>query len=85
MRVDNGDRVKDTISGFMGIVTCRLEYLNGCTRIQVSPEILNEGKPIESQYFDEPQVEVIEKGLYKGVNATGGFKPQPSERLIDRR
>jgi hypothetical protein len=27
-----GDVVRDKISGFSGVATCRLDYLNGCER-----------------------------------------------------
>ena len=49
-----GDRVKDTISGFEGIVTGKAEYLYGCMQILVQPESLQEnGQPTESRWMDE--------------------------------
>lgn len=55
-----GDRVKDKITGFEGIVVARVEHLYGCIRCSVQPEKLNkDGKPIENQYFDEPQLDLI--------------------------
>jgi hypothetical protein len=57
-----GDRVRDKISGFEGIAAARTEYLNGCVRITVEPEGLHDGKPVEAQWFDEQQVDVIEAG-----------------------
>jgi hypothetical protein len=57
-----GDRVKDAISGFKGIVTGRYEYLYGCVRCAVRPEELSkEGTPAESQTFDEGQLEVVKR------------------------
>ena len=79
-KLNTGDRVKDPISGFSGIVTCRLDYLNGCTRIAVSPETLHEGKVIDPQYFDEPQLIMLEAGVHKGVHETGGDQPAPPSR-----
>jgi len=49
-----GDRVKDSISGFSGIVIGRAEYLYGCVQILVQPESLQEGgEPCESRWMDE--------------------------------
>jgi len=48
-----GDRVKDLITNFEGIVVCRTEWLNKCVRICVQPEQLHDGKPIDGQTFDE--------------------------------
>ena len=74
-----GDRVKDKVSGFTGIVTGRTEYLNGCTRVVVEPEGLHEGKPIDSHYFDEMQVEVIKENVIDvGPQDTGGPKSSTS-------
>jgi hypothetical protein len=58
--VSLGDKVKDRISGFEGIATCRSEYMFGCVRVGVSPRGTHEGKPVESQWFDEDQLDVIE-------------------------
>ena len=33
-----GDEVKDTITGFKGIVVARTEWLNGCARVTVQPQ-----------------------------------------------
>ena len=79
-----GDVVKDKISGFTGVATCRLEYLNGCVRWAVHPRILHEGKPIEAQYFDTEQLDhvtpVEHVGFAKAVGATGGDRPAPPAR-----
>jgi hypothetical protein len=44
----------DSITGFSGTVVSRTEYIHGCTRVCIQPKGLQaDGKPIESQYFDE--------------------------------
>lgn len=85
LKVKAGDRVKDPITGFQGIVTCRLEYLNGCTRIAIQPETLHEGKPIEPQFFDEPQLLLVESAVHTGIHETGGFQSAPASRSSDKR
>ena len=55
-----GDKVKDTITGFIGIADCRMHFLNGCVRWNVQPQDLHEGEPIKAHVFDEQQLELLE-------------------------
>lgn len=57
--VNLGDRVKDTVTGLVGIVVAKIRYLQGCDRISVQPQELKDGKPVEPSWFDEPQLEVV--------------------------
>lgn len=92
-KVELGDRAKDTISGFQGVVTAEYNYLNGCRRLQLNPETLHEGKPIDGFVFDEAQVEVVKKAvkpLFTSATAKpgvslpdsgpGGDRPNPPSR-----
>lgn len=56
MQIKLGTIVTDSITGFTGVAMMRAEYLNGCVRIEVQPKALHEGKPIESQFFDEQRL-----------------------------
>ena len=57
MSVRLGNRAKDSITGFEGIVTARSEYLYGCVRVLIEPRSLTgEGKPIEGAWFDEQRI-----------------------------
>lgn len=58
-----GVTVKDRITGFMGIVTARVEYLNGCIQYCVKPEISEDGKMPEGEYIDRDQLEVIPRKI----------------------
>ena len=59
--IELGKKARDTISGFEGIVTARHEYLYGCKRVSVTPQKLQEGKPIACEWFDEGQLEIVEE------------------------
>jgi hypothetical protein len=61
-KVEKGWKVKDSITGFTGIVTCKLDYLNGCVRIEVTPQTNNPetGMPLDPLVFDEPQLIVLD-------------------------
>ena len=62
--VEKGDLVKDKITGFTGLVICILDYLHGCKRLAIKSKDLKDGLPMDEQYCDENQVEIIEKGHY---------------------
>jgi len=72
--VSLGDRVKDRVSGFIGIAVSRHSYLNGCDRISVQPMANNKtGKLAESQTFDEPQLKVLKRQTFlQGSRVSGG-------------
>lgn len=60
--INLGDRVRDKITGFEGVVTARTEWLYGCVRVTVQPEKMKDGKTLESQNFDEPQMKILKRG-----------------------
>lgn len=37
MRINLGDKARDTITGFEGICIVRSEYISGCTRVGLQP------------------------------------------------
>jgi hypothetical protein len=67
-----GDEVKDSITGFKGIVTARTQWLHGCNVYRVQPQDLKDGKRLEVDHFDEPQLEVVEEEVHKEHRKTGG-------------
>jgi hypothetical protein len=79
-----GTLVRDTITGYTGIAIGRTEFLPGCVRIAVQSQELKDGKPIDPQYFDEPQLAVIELTPAKEpVAVTGGPRDAGSFRRPD--
>jgi len=73
------DLVEDTITGFKGTVIGMAQYLNGCSRCEVKPKGLKDGKTIESEWIDEGQLEVIARAR-DGVQEfipTGGPMERP--------
>ncbi len=78
-----GDKAKDKITGFSGILTARCEFLTGCNRYCIQPQELKDGRPIESIYFDEAQIEIIGDGITeKEVQGKkkGACSPNPSKQ-----
>jgi len=59
-----GMEVKDRISGFQGIVTSITEFIYGCRRLGVAPQMLTgEGKPRDEYVIDEPQLDIVGNGI----------------------
>jgi len=67
--IELGTKVKDLVTGLTGIATSRLEYLNGCVQIAVSP-LANEGKVPDSVWIDHQQLVCIGRGVADKI-ATG--------------
>lgn len=67
-----GDRVKDSITGFEGIVTLRSQWLNNCNTYGVQPTELKDGTPQERQHFDEPQLSLVKEKVAPSSSLTGG-------------
>jgi hypothetical protein len=84
--IELGDKGKDRISGFTGIITAIAHYLHGCTRCSIAPQEIREGKVIDHIWIDEGQVEIIEKQAYKHHLAKtttmgpGGQRSDPPDR-----
>jgi len=76
--VELGDKVKDTVTGFEGIVVAETKWLNGCVRFGVQSDKLKDGLPTEPQWVDEHQLKVLSKGKAKqGPRDPGGPIPTP--------
>jgi len=60
-----GDRVKDNVSGFTGVAVSRHDYINGCTRSTVQPQIDKNGRLPDAETFDALQLKVTEATVAK--------------------
>ena len=78
MKINLGDKVKDPITGLVGIAVGRTTWLYGCDRITVQPEgLTKEGKPFDSLSVDEPQLVLLNpKKIKEGNHYTGGPRPE---------
>jgi hypothetical protein len=77
MAIQLGDKVKDRVTGFTGIVISRTEWLNGCIRIGIQPQELKDGKSIEAEWYDAQQVEILESGA---IVLTPQTNPEPAAK-----
>jgi hypothetical protein len=51
-----GDKVTDSLTGFIGTAVSSTEFTNGCKRIGVLPTELKDGLPQETIYVDEKRL-----------------------------
>lgn len=73
MSIKLGQKVKDIVTGFEGIATARVEYLNGCVQYCVKLQALSkDGAVQDGTYFDEGQLKVVGSGVLVLRRDTGG-------------
>ena len=72
-----GSRAKDKITGLQGILVARNQHLHNCNTYGIKPEKLHDGKPMDCQWFDEPQIEIIKEGIFQLKQETGGPTDNP--------
>lgn len=66
-KIKVGDRVRDKITGFQGILIGRTQWLHGCDTVGIKPEKLHDGKPIEAVWFDVLRLEIVETKITEEV------------------
>lgn len=80
-KFDCGDLVRDSVTGFTGVVTNRTQWMNMCNTYSVQPVDLKDGRPQDPVGFDEPQLDLAKKDSYRSRSDewTGG-PAVPQER-----
>jgi len=67
-----GCKFRDRITGFEGIATARIVYLNGCVQYCVTPRIKENEKMQSGEYIDVGQLEFVDEGIRKPEEAPNG-------------
>lgn len=76
--IELGDKVRDTLSGFTGIVMARSEHLTGCNQFHVLPASEKDNDLKDGQWFDVERLEKLESGVVEFANRyTGADIPPP--------
>lgn len=83
-RISLGDRARDVVTGYTGVVVGRSEWLTGCSTYGLQT-LKADGTDACTLWFDEARVEVVERGVAKLVAASsavavadhGGPQPAP--------
>jgi len=66
-----GQQVRDVVTGFEGIATSKVEYINGCTQFGVQPKAVD-GKFPEAVYLDHQRLQLVGEGPAMPSSDTGG-------------
>jgi hypothetical protein len=78
-KIELGQKVRCIVTGFQGIATGRIEYLNGCVQYCVRPRaVAKEGEPLkypEGSWIDYQNLEVVGDGVRVEGSDTGGEEP----------
>ena len=56
-KFQNGEVVRDSVTGTTGAVIARVDYISGCKSYLVQPRVGDDGNLPESVYIDEPTLE----------------------------
>lgn len=68
-----GDKVKDTVTGYVGIIVSVSFWLNGCVQCGVKAPIDKDGKVLEAEWFDDQQLELVKAERKRATpEETGG-------------
>jgi hypothetical protein len=57
-----GQKAKDKVTGFEGIIIGRCQYLTGCDQYGLVPPA-RDGKIESAQWFDEGRIEIVGAGV----------------------
>jgi hypothetical protein len=74
-KFDLGQTLKDTITGYEGVVYSRSQWWNGCNTYGIKSRELKDGKPMDSVHFDEPQLKLVLEKHLMNPEATPSKKP----------
>ena len=81
MAVELGTKQRDKITGFVGVVTGRAEYLTGCNQCLLVPPV-KDGAYVDSQWFDEQRLEAVDRSRVTLNNGStpGAYRLAPKQQ-----
>jgi len=54
-----GQKARDLVTGFTGVVTGMVVYISGCNQALLAPSVKEDGTPGGSQWFDLQRLERV--------------------------
>lgn len=69
-----GQRARDVITGFEGIITAKIEFINGCTQYNLTGKAPKSGDKVPEIWIDWQRVEIKDDGVRSKFfsNPSGG-------------
>ncbi len=73
-----GKTLRCRVTGFTGIATSKVEYLNGCSQYCLKPKMADGNMP-EGEYIDTQQLVIVDDGVFLDIvmTVTGGDMSDP--------
>lgn len=65
MKPKIGDRAKDIVTGFTGIITGKHKWISGCDTVTLQSQEMHNGEPVKTRGCDINCIEVLERGAVK--------------------
>ena len=81
MKCEMGQKVKDVITGFSGVVTGKAQYITGCQQVLVVPPVKSDGDSVSGQWLDEDRLEVVDQSRIELPVTSSGPDMSPSRSL----
>lgn len=75
--IELGSKVKDNVTGVVGIAVARTEWMNGCIRYGIQQKAEKDGKVSDAYWCDEEQITVLAKVKIKSIPSGGGLRQNP--------
>ena len=89
MIIELGDKVRDKVTGFVGVATARNASFDGTAQYSVEGPVLPDGTLEKSYWFDQGRLELVESRCLAGPTAGSDFKDtdcfEPTDRSGPRR
>lgn len=83
MEIKLGQTVKETITGFTGVVTSVMEQLNGNIQVGVQPKTKDEGSMPDALYIDHHTLEVVDDAFVSKAGKTQVTDIKVGQRVRD--
>lgn len=71
-----GEKLECLVTGFRGIATARIEYINGCIQYCLVPKVGSDNKRPDGEYIDQKQLKKVGKGVTIANNYVEDGGPQ---------
>lgn len=84
-KIELGSIAQDKITGYVGMVTARTEWLYGCRRYVLQSREMKDGVPVADRGVDEDAIEVVEAAPAHVLHGRGGPGDVPRRQADPRR
>ena len=82
--IDLGRTYQDVVTGFRGVAIGHVRYLPGCNQALLTPKVGDDGRLIESQWFDDQQLRLEGDDNELPVLQSAGANPGSDQPVPNR-